>query len=334
MTDQKLEPAENDRKRLRAGVVSVVSATALCGSKFVVGIATGSIGVLSSAFDSLADILMSAVNLFSIRESMRPADEKHPYGHGKVEALATLFQGAVIAVTGIWVVREGYLRLIDPKPTSADGGIAIMLAGVVASYLISRFLKKTGEETGSSILIADSLHFATDIYSNGGILLALLIFRFTGWTWIDPGIALVVGAYILFAAVRLVVEAVQELLDRTLPEEMVASIRGVIETHRPMLVDYHDLRTRRSGSEIHIDFHVVLCKEHKVADAHRVADHLEGEIQALLGKATVVTHIDPCIMECPGPHDCTREAERDRIKSLTGPETPVPEDGAAEKGAT
>ncbi len=295
-------------RRVRAGIVSISSAVGLCAAKLAVGLFTGSLGVLSSAFDSLADIFMSAVNLFSIRQSMQPPDAKHPYGHGKVEALATLFQGAVIAYTGVWVMREGYTRLLSGKaPESADGGIAIMLVGVFASLAITRYLRRVGRETGSSVLTADALHFATDVYTNGGILAALVVFRFTGWKWIDPGIALLVGIYILYAAGKLLFEAAQELLDRTLPDETVARIREVIESHKPMLVDYHDLRTRRAGSECHVDLHVVLCREATVEDAHSVADHLEKEIGALLGNANVVTHIDPCKVECEGPKKCPRD---------------------------
>lgn len=295
-------------RRVRAGIVSISAAIALCVSKFAVGVLTGSLGVLSSAFDSLADILMSAVNLFSIHESMQPPDAQHPYGHGKVEALATLFQGSVIAFTGMWVIREGIARLREGKaPDSADGGIAVMLIGVLASLAVTRYLRRAGRETGSSVLTADALHFATDVYTNGGILAALLVYRFTGWKWIDSGIALAVGVYILFAAGKLLFEAAQELLDRTLPEETVAEIRKVIESHRPMVVDYHDLRTRRAGSEYQVDFHVVFCREATVYDAHAVADKLEEEVAALLGKATVVTHVDPCRIECDGPAACPRE---------------------------
>jgi cation diffusion facilitator family transporter len=295
-------------RRVRAGIVSIASAVGLCAAKLAVGVVTGSLGVLSSAFDSLADIFMSAVNLFSIRQSMEPPDAQHPYGHGKIEALATLFQGAVIAYTGVWVLREGYARLVAGRaPESADLGIAVMVGGVVASWAVTTYLRKVGRETGSSVLEADALHFATDVYTNGGILAALVLYRFTGWKWIDPGIALVVGCYILYAAGGLLFEATQELLDRTLPEESVARIVSIIESHRPMVVEYHDLRTRRAGSEAHVDFHIVFCREATVSDAHAVADRLEDEIAAALGKATVVTHVDPCRRECGGPAVCPRD---------------------------
>lgn len=307
-----------DRKRMGTARFSLASAVALATSKFVVGILSGSLGVLSSAFDSLADIFMSAVNLISIRKSMEPADKSHPYGHGKVETLATAFQAAVIGATGIWVVGEGIRRLAAKRvPESADAGIAVMLVGVIASWYVSNRIRRAGEETGSTALVADSLHFRTDVYTNAGILLSLALFRLTGWAWLDPGIALLVGIYITGIAAKLLFDAVQDLVDRGLPRETVARVEGIINSHRPLIVDFHDLRTRRSGSEKHVDFHVVVCRQFLLEDAHRVADHIEKEVGHALGNARVVTHIDPCNIECPGRDECERILSD--IRSLEDP---------------
>ena len=295
------------RKRMGTAWFSLGSAVILASAKFVAGVLSGSLGVLSSAFDSLADIFMSGVNLLSIRKSMHPADTSHPYGHGKVESLATVFQAAVIAATGGWVVWEGVRRLIGGRvPESADKGIVVMAIALPASWYISRRIRKAGEETGSPALMADSVHFATDVYTNAGILGSLLVFRFTGWAWLDPGVALLVGIYILVVAAKLLLPAIQDLMDRGLPEESVELVRRVIDRHRPFIVDFHDLRTRRAGPEKHVDFHLVVCREYKLEDAHRVADHLEKEVQLALGNAHVVTHIDPCDLECPGVDHCSR----------------------------
>jgi ferrous-iron efflux pump FieF len=300
---------ENRRLRLRTAHFSLGSAIFLCLSKLATGILTGSLGVLASAMDNVADIFMSAVNLFSIRKALVPADETHPYGHGKVETAATLFQGGVIALTGVVVIFEAVRRLrkgLAPEGFSLDVGIIVMAASVAASWYISRRIRMAGESTGSTALIADSLHFRTDVYSGGGILLSLLLFRFTGWKWLDPGVALAVGAYIFIAAMPLLLEAAQDLLDRGLPKETVSEIVRIIDEHRPMVRDWHALRTRRSGSEVQVDFHVVLCREQSLGEAHRVADHLEHELLQLLGNAHVVTHIDPCSQDCSGTQDCDR----------------------------
>jgi cation diffusion facilitator family transporter len=298
---------ESERKRIETGKFSLLSASALAVAKFVVGILSGSLGVLSSAVDSLADVFMSGVNFLSIRKSAEPPDETHPYGHGKAETLATVFQASVIAATAFWIIVEGINRLIEKRvPESADAAIAVMAAAIPASWFIARRIRKAGLETGSPALEADSVHFATDVYTNAGILLSLAVFRFTGWTWLDPGIALLIGGYILFVAGKLLVSAVHDLMDRGLPDETVEVVRRIINEHRPMLVDFHDLRTRRAGPEKHVDFHLVVCREYKLEDAHRVADHLEKEVRHALGNVQVVTHIDPCKLDCPGMDRCER----------------------------
>ncbi len=312
---------ENGRIRLRAARFSLGSAVSLCIVKFVVGIVSGSLGVLASALDNVADIFMSTVNFLSIRKAMSPADDSHPYGHGTVETLATVFQGGVIALTGVGVVWEAVRRLREgkaPEGIGLDVGIAVMIVSVLASWFVSDRIRKAGIATGSSALTADALHFRTDVYSGSGILLSLLLYRLTGWKWLDPGVALAVGVYIFVAALPLLKSAVEDLVDHQLPEESVSRIKEIIEAHRPMVVEWHDLRTRRSGSEKQVDFHVVVCRDHSLEQAHRVADHLEMEIREALGNAHVVTHIDPCELECPGVHNCERV--KGMISELHSPE--------------
>jgi ferrous-iron efflux pump FieF len=320
LPETKAGTPENRRLRLRTARFSLGSAVTLCLLKFTVGIFSGSLGVLASALDNVADIFMSSVNLLSIRKAMDPADQNHPYGHGKVETLATLFQGAVIALTGAGVVWEAVRRLQSgkaPEGVGLDVGILVMVFSVVASWFISSRIRNAGERAGSSALVADSLHFRTDVYSGGGILFSLLLYRFTGWKWLDPGIALAVGVYIFVAAVPLLKGAVEDLMDHQLPAETVGRIVAIIDAHRPMVADWHDLRTRRSGSSMEVDFHVVMCRDHSLEKAHRVADHLELEIREMLGNVHVVTHIDPCEIECPGPQECVRVKEM--IAGLPGP---------------
>jgi cation diffusion facilitator family transporter len=311
--------AENRRVRITTARFSLGSAVSLCLVKLVTGILSGSLGVLASAMDNVADIFMSAVNMVSIAKASDPADETHPFGHGKVETAATLFQGGVIALTGVGVGVEAVRRLIKgvaPAGLGLDAGIFVMVFSVAASWFVSSRIRKAGEATGSSALMADSLHFRTDLYSGSGILFSLLLFRLTGWRWLDPGIALAVGAYITAAALPLLAGAARDLVDTGLPPETVQAIGAVIDRHRPMVRGWHALRTRRSGSEIHVDFHVEVCREATLEDAHRVADHLEHEINKLLGNACVGTHVDPCEMECPGSQECARM--RKMVREFTG----------------
>jgi cation diffusion facilitator family transporter len=242
-----------------------------------------------------------------------------------VETLGTVFMSVVVALTGGWIIWEGIGRLrAGIVPRSVDIGLAVMALSVLASWYISERIRKAGEETGSSALKADSLHYRTDVYSSGGILVSLLAYRVTGWKWLDPGVAMIVGGYIVYAAFPIFREALEDLIDRSLPPETVEKIRHIIESHRPLIVDYHALRTRRSGSEKHVDFHVVVCRRSNLQEAHQVADHLEKEVSQVLGNAHVVTHIDPCGLECPGKDKCLRVLEELRKFAAPGKEQNVP----------
>ena len=298
---------ENRRLRIRTARFSLGSAIFLCMLKMVTGVISGSIGILASAFDNLADIIMSSVNLVSITKASDPANEIYPYGHGKIETLGTLFQGGVIALTGVGVALEAARRLmrgVVPEGFSLDAGILVMVFSIGASWFVSRRVRDAGEATGSPALIADSVHFQMDIYSGGGILFSLLLFRLTGWKWLDPVIGVVVGAYIVASAWPLIASAAGDILDRSLPPDTVCSIEQLIEKHRPTIKGWHALRTRRSGSEIQVDFHIVMCRNHLLGEAHSMADRLEQEVRVLLGNAHVVSHVDPCDVICDDSIEC------------------------------
>ncbi|MCL1926331.1 MAG: cation diffusion facilitator family transporter [Syntrophorhabdaceae bacterium] len=298
---------ENRKLRIRTARFSLGSAVFLCALKMVVGIISGSIGILASAIDNLADIFMSGVNLVSITKASNPADESHPYGHGKMETLGTLFQGGVIALTGVGVALEAARRLWKgsvPEGLGLDAGIFVMIFSMVASWFISSRIRRAGELTGSTALIADSVHFRMDVYSGCGILFSLVLFRFTGWKWLDPVIAMAVGAFIIVSAWPLIIGAFRDVLDISLPPDTVNDIERLIERHQPIVKNLHALRTRRSGSDIQVDFHVVMCREQLLGEAHRVTDHLENDIRELLGNAYVVSHIEPCDEVCEGSFKC------------------------------
>jgi len=305
-------------KKERTALLSLGTAVSLSLIKVTVFFFTGSMGVLSSAIDNLGDIAMSAVNFMSIKKSSAPPDRTHPYGHGKVETLAAGFQGVVITLTGAWIIYESVRRFIDRKMiASPEAGVGVMVFSIAVSFLVYRRIEKVGRETDSAALVSDSLHFKTDVMSGAGILLALLLVKFTGNPVFDYLSGVVVGALIIKSTVPLFQGVLDDLLDRELPQDVRDRIDAIIDRHRPMVVDVHAMRTRKAGSMKHIDFHVVVCKRANVQDAHRLAEHLEMEIEEELAQAHVVTHIDPCDGECPVEGDCERLLER--IRKLKTP---------------
>lgn len=301
--------ASNSQRKLRAARLSIATAGSLALLKLGAGLVTGSLAVLSSAIDSLLDILMSGVNFLAIRQAEQPADQSHPFGHGKFETLATLFQALVIAGSGCWIIFESIQRLLSgAQPKQLGSGILVLVFSAAVSSWISRYLHRVGRQTESSALEADALHFAMDVYTNGALVVGLILIAWLQTPWLDPVLSLLVACYILFEAVRLVRHGLRDILDEGLPEAVRLEISALIEAHQQYLVDYHHLRTRRAGSQKIIDFHLTVCKHLSVEEAHDIADHLEKRIEQHIAGADVTIHIEPCPREdCPGQQRCQRK---------------------------
>lgn len=292
--------------KITAASVSLGTAFSLAILKLATGLVTGSLAVITSAMDSLLDILMSGVNFMAIRQAELPADERHPYGHGKFETVATIFQALVIAGSGGWICVEAVRRLqagsVVAKPL---GGIAVMLISLAASLLITRYLRRVAKATDSSALEADSLHFAMDVYTNLALLLGLVAMFWFDLPWLDSVISLLVACYIMIAALRLLRQGMRDILDEQLPDTIRTEIEQLIDNHKGELFDYHNLRTRRAGSQKLIDFHLTVCKHLSVDEAHQITDHLETKITERVTGSDVTIHIEPCQQtDCPGRDDC------------------------------
>lgn len=294
--------------KVRAERVAIAGAAGLAAVKLGTGLAINSIGLISSAADSLIDVVISSLNLVSVRLADVPADPGHPYGHGKVESLAGLVQGTVIALLGGFVAWEAARRLVlGTRPERTEWGVAVMAVSTLVSWLITRHLRRVATRTDSVVLLADSLHYATDVWTNAGILVALVLLRLTGVAAFDPLIALGVGGMILRSAYQIVAGSVRDLMDSALPEAEQRAIEQVIRRHR-FVVSSHDLRTRRSGSQRHIDFTVVACRHLPLGDAHDLVDHVEKEIAATIPGAHVVVHAAPCAPDCSPTERCVLRA--------------------------
>ena len=300
-----ISPRPDASAKEGAARFAIAGAAILGTLKLVTGILMNSIGLISAAVDSLVDVLISTVNFFSIRLAAEPADAGHPYGHGKIENLAGFVQGIVIGVTGLWIVTEAIRRLIrGVQIQRVDWGIVVLLISIAGSWMIARRLARVGQATDSVVLMADSLHYATDTWTNLGVLVALILTRATAWPGFDPLIALGVGGVILVSGGRLLLRSVQDLMDTALPVEIQAWVETIIRRH-PYAISFHDLRTRRAGSQKLIDFSLVMCRYIPLGEAHELVDHLEKEIEGAVPNADVVIHAEPCHTPCPpNPAHC------------------------------
>jgi cation diffusion facilitator family transporter len=294
-------------KKIFAAKLSISTAIGLSILKFTVGFMTGSMAVLSSAIDSMLDILMSGVNFLAIRHAEQPADESHAYGHGKFETMAALIQSLVIGGSGVWILIESVRRLITGStPGRLGNGVTVLAISVVASWLISRYLVKVANETDSSALRADSLHFAMDVYSNLALTAGLLLMYFFKLPWLDAFLSMLVGCYILSEAIKLARHAMDDVLDAQLPEPLREKIQEVISEHGGNMLSCHNLRTRKSGSRKIIDFHLSVCKKLTVDESHRITEILEHEIEDELKNSDITIHVEPCRSDnCPEhPQTC------------------------------
>ncbi|APG26952.1 cation transporter [Syntrophotalea acetylenivorans] len=300
----------NSTRKIRAARTSLATTIILTGLKLLAALATGSLAVLSSAIDSLLDIFMSSANYFAIRQAELPPDPKHPFGHGKFETLATIFQAMMIALSGLWILYESTQRLIHGSNLARlEEGMVVLLISSVVSWKIASYLKTTAKATESSALKADALHFSMDIYTNIALVGGLGLVMWLDTPWLDPVLSLLVGCYILFEAYRLVRYGMSDILDEQLPDSIRQEIAAIIDLHQAHLIDYHRLRTRRAGSQKIIDFHLTVCKHLTVKEAHEIADHLEERIRTRIGGSDVTIHIEPCIRsDCNERQPCPKDS--------------------------
>ena len=279
----------------RAALLSLLANVALVGLKLGVGLQIGSISVLSDALDSGMDLVGAFIALFAIRIAARPADRGHPYGHGKVESLSAVAEGSLILIGAAVITYAAVDRLLTGSHVETVGlGIAAMSISLVINAGVSVYLRRVARQTDSLVLEATAWHRATDILTSFGVLVGLIVILLTPWKFLDAVVALVVAAFVVWTAFRLFGRALRDLLDVGLPEQEEAIVRQVLEEHAGQFVEYHDMRTRRSGRQREIDFHLVMPRRITVGTAHDLTDRIEEEIERRLPLSQTTIHVEPC----------------------------------------
>ncbi len=282
--------------KIRPVLLSVTSNLLLLSLKLAAGILTGAVSVLSEAVHSATDLAASLVALFAVRRSDTPPDERHNYGHGRVENLAGVFEGLVLFGVGSWVVFSSVERVFYGGELEFVGvGIGVMAVAAVVNFFVSRWLLRVSRETDSRALEAEGYNLFTDVWGAAGVALGLVAVWVTGWTILDPLIAAVIGVAILYTALRLVVGGLRVLADESLPEEELAVLERTIgeEAGRyPQVRGFHKLRARKSGSQRHVDFHLQLRAETTLGEAHKISDDLEDSIKTKLPNSDVLIHLE------------------------------------------
>lgn len=287
--------AEEASAKRSAARASILVAGFLVILKSATGFLTGSISVWASLLDSSMDIFASAVNYVAVRTASRPADEDHSYGHGKAESLAGLFQAIVIAGSGIFLIYEAVKRIITPVETRQELlGIASMIIAMLLSGVLVLRLNRVARKTDSLALKADAVHYVTDIFTNGGVLAALLIVHFTRWAIADPLISIALALYILWSAASVAHISIDVLMDHRLPIEIDERVAAIISRFESSgVAGFHDLRTRQSGAIKFIDLHLDVDRTMTLEQAHELTVRVIRAIESEIPRSRVQIHMDP-----------------------------------------
>ncbi|MBV9309209.1 MAG: cation transporter [Solirubrobacterales bacterium] len=295
-------PTASGPVKQRTAALSIVSNSGLILLKVIAGTITGSVAILTEAVHSSIDLIASIVAFFSVRKADEPADESHRYGHEKIENLAAAIEGILILVGSATIAFEAIRRLLSHSQLRTVGlGIAVVALSVVVNIGVSIVIARTGRATESPALEGDAAHLRSDALTSTGVLVALLLIKFTGAHWLDPVVALVVAAVILSTGVRLLTRSSRVLVDQALPADEVAAIRSAVESFGPRgVVGYHELRTRRAGSRRYVDLHVQFRAGTSLESAHQTAHELQDLIASRLRRSDVLIHLEPADRVRPG----------------------------------
>lgn len=287
-------PMEQQNKLKKAAAIGSVSLAVLLTLIKTIGVFyTGSLAVLSSMIDSLADLFASSVTYFAVRVSSRPADCSHRYGHGKAEALSALIQSAFIMGSGLFVMYDGISRFINPAPLAQTSlGIAVMVASLALTLVLIFFQRYVAERTRSQAIRADAAHYTVDVITNASIILSLVIVALFDISWFDTLTALIISVYLIANAYKLAKDAVALLMDKELGNGIRERLcRLVLSCGH--VQGMHDLRTRDLGGSYMFELHLELDGNLSLFEAHRYSDEVENKIKEMFPNSQVIIHQDP-----------------------------------------
>ena len=279
----------------RATVVAITISIILAIAKVTVGFLSGSVAVIASALDSVMDMVVSIFNNVALKVSESKPNEKFNYGKGKIEGIAALFEGVVIIASGLFIIYEAINKLIHHEPiTHLNISMFVMAFSIIMVLGLVMFLNYIAKKTNNLVIKSDALHYKTDLITNSVVLISLIIIKITGWHYIDFILSMILGVYIIKEAGEIVKESFEILLDVALDFETIEKIKDIIKKE-PLVLDYHCLRTRKSGNRNFVDVHLVLTPDMKLKMAHAIIENVEDKIRKLDPdkKWIINIHADP-----------------------------------------
>jgi cation diffusion facilitator family transporter len=255
---------------------------------------TGSVGLLSDALESFVNLAGALMALAMLSLAMRPADDNHAYGHGKAEYFASGFEGVLIVLAAISIAHAAVGRLLDPRPLQEVGiGLAVSVAASLLNLATARILLDVGRRHNSITLEADAHHLLTDVWTSAGVIVGVGLVWLSGWLWLDPAVALLVAANIVWTGWHLMRRSTDGLMDAAVPAETLRAIEGALAPYRAQGLDFHALRTRQAGARAFATLHVLVPGEWTVQQGHDELERIEADLRAAVPHLHVTTHLEP-----------------------------------------
>lgn len=289
-----MTPDSKNRSFLtRFAWLSIGAAILTIALKSIAYLLTGSVGLLSDALESLVNLVGAMMALAMLTIAARPADEDHTYGHSKAEYFSSGVEGTLIVIAAISIVITAIPRLITPKPLEQVGlGLGVSVAASLINLTVAIILVKAGKRYNSITLEADAQHLMTDVWTSVGVLAGVGLVAITGWERLDPIVAFLVAANIIWAGVRIVRMSALGLMDTALSIEETNKLQKVLEPYKHNGIEYHALRTRQSGSRQFVSFHVLVPGKWTVQRGHKLLESIEADVRHAFPSATVFTHLE------------------------------------------
>ncbi len=290
----------------RVARIAVGTISSLFALKVVAAILTGSIGILADALHSLIDLSAAVIGYIAVRVSGKPPDSEHHFGHGRAEDIAAASIATLIFVAAGIIAYQAIQRLVEGTVVQMiDAGIVATAIAIAINVAVSRYVLRIARTVDSMALEATGHDLMADVMSSVAVLVGLILVRTTAQPMLDPVVALIVVALIARAAHHTMRKSIRNLMDTRLPEKEERRIRALLSEHAEV-ANYHNLRTRKAGSQRHVVAHIVVSRDHSVEEGHRIAEEIEDRIRALYRETTVTVHVEPCTpdcTECPVPCD-------------------------------
>ncbi|MCX6880803.1 MAG: cation diffusion facilitator family transporter [Verrucomicrobia bacterium] len=273
--------------------ISIAAAVVTIGLKTAAYYLTGSVGLLSDALESLVNLVGGIMALAMLTIAARPADEDHAYGHSKAEYFSSGVEGTLILVAALSIALAAVPRLFQPQELQRVGaGLAVSVVSAMVNLGVALLLLRVGKKHHSITLEANAHHLLTDVWTSVGVLVGVGAVVLTHWLWLDPVVALLVAANIVWTGTRIVWRSIAGLMDLVLPQEDLATVRQVLETYKTAELQFHALRTRQAGARKFVSMHVLVPGTWTVQHGHELLERIEKDLRAALPNSTIFTHLE------------------------------------------